>query len=100
LNRGIEVHLPDYAPTSLADPDYFGKAQDNSIPSQGRYYRTENNLPWAINIYQSFAYPKEKADVVNTYNHFVQWAVSGGQAFPDWYMDKPGYRNTNNIYVP
>ncbi len=100
LNRGIEVHLPDYLPTGLASADYFGKAQDRSIPSQGRYYRTENNLPWAINICQNFAYPKETIDIVNTYNHFVPWAISGGLSFPDWYMDKPGYRNAENVYQP
>jgi len=98
LTRGLEIHLPDYPPTDKADADYFGKADDNSNPLQGRYYRTANNLPWAINIYQSFAYPNEKTDIVNAYNHFVQWAASGGQTYPDWYMDKPGYRNTTNIY--
>ena len=98
LTRGHEVHLPDYLPTSLVDPSWFGQAQDNSIPSQGRYYKTAGNLPWAINIYESFAYPKEIVDIVNVYNHFVEWATSGGTSYPDWYQDKPGYRNASNIY--
>ena len=98
-NRGLEVHLPDYPPTSLANPAYFAQAQDDSKPSIGRYYKTSNNLPWAINIYESFAYPKEKIDIINTYTHFVQWATSGGVNYPDWYMNKPGYRNAGNIYT-
>ena len=98
LNRGMEVHLPDYLPTSLADPSYYGQAQDDTRPAIGKYYKTVNNLPWAINIYESFAYPKEKVDIVNTYNHFVEWATSGGVQYPDWYMNKPGYRNQSNIY--
>ncbi|MFH1296461.1 MAG: LruC domain-containing protein, partial [Bacteroidota bacterium] len=98
LTRGHEVHLPDYPPTSLVDPSWFGQAQDNSIPSQGRYYKTETNLPWAISIYESFDYPKEKADIVNAYNHFVEWATSGGSSYPDWYQNKPGYRNNSLIY--
>ena len=97
-NRGLEVHLPDYAPTSLANPAYFGQADDSSNPESGRYYKTLNNLPWAINIYESFAYPKEKTDIIHTYNHFVEWAVSGGVSFPDWYKNLPGYRNTGNLY--
>ncbi|MEI7500787.1 MAG: LruC domain-containing protein [Bacteroidota bacterium] len=96
--RGIEVHLPDYLPTSLANTGYFGQAQDDSKPITGKYYKTVNNLPWAINIYESFAYPIEKVEILNTYNHFVQWAVSGGSLYPDWYKNLPGYRNNSNIY--
>lgn len=48
LTRGHEVHLPDYTPTTLVDPSWFGQAQDNSIPLQGKYYKTEGNLPWAF----------------------------------------------------
>jgi hypothetical protein len=37
-------------------------------------------------------------DIIHTYNHFVEWAISGGTEFPDWYMNKNGYRNAENIY--
>jgi len=99
LDRTHEVHLPDYVPTSLANPGFFGTYDDNTIPASNKYYKTINNLPWAINIYESFAYPKEKVDIINTYNHFVDWVTSGGLLYQDWYMDKPGYRNTSNIYT-
>jgi LruC domain-containing protein len=96
--RGREVHLPDYPPTSLVDPSYYGTFDDNSIALQGRYYKTELNLPWAINIYESFAYPIEKTPVLQAYNHFAEWAQSGGTLYPDWYRDLSGYRNMGNIY--
>ena len=98
MNRGMEVHLPDYPPTDLADVTYFGTHQDDSDPTTGKYYKTENNLPWAINIYESFDYPKEKVDIINAYNHFVEWAESNGVSYPDWYKNTSGYRNENNIY--
>lgn len=98
LNRGLEVHLPDYPPTSLADQSIFGQADDTSDPALERYYKTENNLPWAINIYESFAYPIERVNIPAAYNHFIEWAVSGGQSYPDWFQNKPGYRNTQYIY--
>jgi len=98
LNRDVEVHLPDNPPTTLADQTLFGTGQDNSNPATARYYKTANNLPWAINIYESFAYPKEKIEIVDAYNHFVEWAESNGSLYPDWYQDKPGYRNVSNIY--
>jgi len=37
-------------------------------------------------------------DIINVYNHFVEWAVSSGADFPDWYQDKPGYRTNSLIY--
>lgn len=97
-NRGREVHLPDYAPTALANQNLFGTEKDNSIPAQGRYYKTSTNLPWAINIPESFAYPIEKIEVLDAYNYFDDWSQSGGQNFSDWYKNLPGYRNTNKIY--
>ncbi|MEI8005952.1 MAG: LruC domain-containing protein [Bacteroidota bacterium] len=97
--RSHEVHLPDYTPTSLADPTLFNTLDDNSIPSANKFYKSANNLPWAINIYESFAYPKEKIDIIHTYLHFTDWVTSGGMLYPDWYQDKPGYRNTSNIYT-
>ena len=98
-NRGVEVHLPDYDPTDLVDPVYFGTFEDDSDPLTGKYYKTQNDLPWAINIYESFDYPIEKIEIIATYMHFVEWAESGGTSYPDWYQDNPGYRNNANIYV-
>jgi LruC domain-containing protein len=96
--RGREVHLPNKPPTSLADAGLFGTGEDNSIPSSGRYYKTKNNLPWGLEIPYKFEYPVEKAQVLSAYLHFAEWAQSGGSSYPDWYVSKPGYRNTSLIY--
>ena len=96
--RGKEVHLTDYPPTSLADISYFGQKDDNSNPSTGRYYKTANNLPWAINITESFAYPSERNDILPAYPHLAAWALSNGVSFTDWYSNLPGYRNEALIY--
>merc|ERR1711991_743562 len=58
-DRGMEVHLADYPPTQLANIGVFGQIHDNSSITTGRYYRTADHLPWAINLYESFAYPKQ-----------------------------------------
>lgn len=97
-NRGVEVHLHDMVPTDLVSPEFFGTLDDDSEPLSGRYYKTVHNLPWAINIYEQFDYPIEKIEVVNTYNHFAEWAQSGGINYNDWYKNFPGYRNEENIY--
>ncbi|OFY50818.1 MAG: hypothetical protein A2W85_18705 [Bacteroidetes bacterium GWF2_41_31] len=96
--REVEVHLVDRVPTDLATTALFGTAADNSNPATGRYYRTENNLPWAINIIESFEYPIEKVDVTTAHLKFGAWAESNGTLFNDWYRDLTGYRNAENIY--
>jgi len=96
--RNREVHLPDYAPTSLVDQSLFGTVDDNTNVPGKRYYKTQNNLPWAFNIYESFDYPIEKAAILKTYLHFAAWAQSSGKEYPDWYKNLAGYRNEDNIY--
>ncbi len=98
MRRGYEVHLPDQPPTDLNDDDLFGTEHDDSNPVTGRYYKTENNLPWAINIWSPFDYPIEKAQIVSAYLRFAEWAESDGVLYSDWYLDNTGYRNDNYIY--
>ncbi len=98
LDRNVEIHLPDKPPTSLADLALLGTDMDDSDPGSGRYYKTATNLPWGLNFYQSFDYPVEEVEIVDAYNHFVEWAESNGLLYPLWYEDNPGYRNASNIY--
>jgi len=96
--RGKEVHLPDYLPTSLADQSLFGTGEDDSQPSTGKYYKTKSNLPWAINIASSYQYTIESNQITNGYLHFASWAESSGTLYPDWFLDVAGYRNNSAIY--
>ena len=99
MERGIEVHLPNYEPTDLVDESNFGTFDDDSNLATGKYYKTENNLPWAINIPQSLDYPIEKASIDSAFLHFIDWSENNGIDFQDWYMDKSGYRNNAVIYT-
>lgn len=96
-DRGREVHLVNHAPTDLADATLFGTGQDDSNPGSGRYYVSENNLSWAIDVAGPFAYSKEKTDVTTSYLKFAPWAESGGNNYFDWYVEKPNYRNSANL---
>jgi len=97
-NRNREVHLPDQPPTDKVDGSDFGTYDDNSKPSQGRYYRTTSNLPWAMNIAEKFDYPIEKTAINTAYNNFINWAMSSGSTNADWYKNLPGYRVASKIY--
>lgn len=99
LERGKEVHLPNYLPTSLVNQSYFGTSQDDSDPSTGKYYKTVENLPWAIKIASSYDYTIESAQITSAHLKFAGWAESSGAQFSDWYLDLSGYRNDANIYL-
>lgn len=98
-DRSKEVHLADNLPTFKANSGMFGIGDDDSNPSTSRYYRSENNAPWAINISHEFRHPTEKTRIDEAYNYFVNWAVSGGTTYGDWYKDNSGYRNTDKIFL-
>lgn len=97
-SRGKEVHLADYKPTSLANPALFGTLDDDSNPAQNRYYRTKNNLPWALSTYESFQYPIERAEVTKAYLKLIDWVISNGTQYTDWDTN-PAYRDNNYIYA-
>jgi LruC domain-containing protein len=98
MERGKEVHLADRPPTSLVNPAYFGTLDDYSAEALNRWYKTSSNLPWAIDIPESFAWPVEKADITTAHLKFAAWAQSSGTLYPNWYQDVPGYRNDAAIY--
>ena len=98
LERGKEIHLPDKPPTSLVNLAYFNTGNDNSIPASGRYYKTKNNLPWAIRIPSGFDYTNERAQITSAYLKFGAWAESSGLQYTNWYLKNSGYRNPANIY--
>ncbi len=98
-DRSHEIHLPDMPPTNQADYTLFATEEDNSVVSSSRYYRTVNNLPWAINVASSWDHPYERKQVTEAYLKFRPWAESSGAVFPDWYDDEPGYRDNTKIYM-
>lgn len=100
MDRDIEIHLPDYTPTDLADQNNYGTYFDDSDPLSGKYYKSSAGLPWGIDLPVSFDWPEEKADITTVYHHFADWAESGGTVNTDWYNNIALYRNQSLIYTP
>jgi LruC domain-containing protein len=97
-NRGAEVHLPGYLPTNLADTKLFNTSQDNTMPEKNKYYKTKDNMPYAINFLEKFDYPAEKVNIRDAYIKYESWVKSAGTSFPDWYKVKTSeYRNSGKI---
>ena len=90
-NQDHEVHLADMAPTPLLQLGLLSTENDSSDESTGRYYKTKNNLPWAIHVPGEWTYPLERTPIVDGYRLFGAWAESGGALHSDWYLDKENY---------
>jgi len=75
--RGLEIHLPNYEPSDLFDETLLGQFEDASDPAQGKYFVTENNLPWAINIAEPFDWVIEFQDITGAYNVFAESPILG-----------------------
>ncbi len=91
--------MPNEYPTDLADNKLFGTMDDRS--GIDGYYRTANNLPWAIDVPYDFEYPVEGKAINFVYKRFVDWAKSGGTQYTDWYrtdLNKTGYFDKNLMY--
>lgn len=97
--RGYEIHMANYEPTALADPSLFNTGQDRTNLALGRYYKSDRNLPWCINIPGDYNIVIEKAQIMDAYLKFAAWSQSGGALYSDWYTNKPGYRDPSKILI-
>ncbi|WNC70666.1 LruC domain-containing protein [Thalassotalea psychrophila] len=95
-NRSREIHFAGYPPTDLFDITQFGKGDDSSVVEQERYFKTDNNLPWAIKIDTAWSYPKEYIDIIWAYPVFETWVESSGIEAPDWYINPGRPQHTFN----
>ncbi|NKC17566.1 LruC domain-containing protein [Pseudoalteromonas galatheae] len=85
-DRSLEVHMADYPPTDLFDDSRLGRKDDTSDAQNGRYFRTADNLSWALMISEDWNYPREYIDVVWAYPDYEKWVESNGEEAQDWYL--------------
>jgi len=85
-DRSLEIHFADYAPTDLFDITRFGKLDDTSEPGNNRYFKNENNLPWALKIDAQWRHPQEYIDIIWAYPAYEDWVESSGVEEQQWYI--------------
>ncbi|PKF77647.1 LruC domain-containing protein [Vibrio sp. vnigr-6D03] len=90
--RSLEIHLPDNAPTSKFDTSFFDlPGEDDSNTETGKYYKTSNNLPWAIMLFEDaevdtqWIWPTEGTDLLEAYPNFQHYTENGGNTHTDWF---------------
>lgn len=89
--RSWEVHLADQAPTEAFDSANLfetGLGVDDSSPSEGKYFKTAENHPWALMITSTaeWEWPQERVDIVTAYPQFKTFAESGGEDATTWFQ--------------
>lgn len=95
--RKWEVHLPAQAPTEqFDDANLYGLGVDASDPVQGTYFKTSNNLPWALLIVEDWEWPLENVDLVDAYPQFATYAESAGSQNANWHASP----KANKCYIP
>lgn len=92
--RQWEVHLKEFAGTSLFNQGQYGLYDDNSNGSNS--FVNSNNFPWALNVLDSIDQPSEGKDILKGYPDFAQWVINSGQSYTNWY--KPVRSVENYIY--
>ena len=98
-DRTREVHMINDPPTSKASFGFFNTMHDDSNPGSGRYYTSQSNLPWVINVVDKFDYTIEKVPINQGYSKFIPWSLSGGTQYFDWFKtNNASYRNASNIF--
>jgi LruC domain-containing protein len=85
--ESAEIHLVDVTSTLMGDPDLWQLADDDSQPEIKRFYRTTENLPWAMLFAESWRYPKEGISLIEAYPKFQQWVESSGESSKDWFLE-------------
>ena len=96
-NRGVEIHIPGVGATALVDPLLFAQPNSDINPAPWVFYKTYDNLPWAMHLAGDFDWPREKVDITQAYSKFASWAQSGGLVDQDWYTNL-AERDPSKIY--
>ena len=82
--KRTEIHLPNYAPTSLGTTALFGMSNDASAynkilnANQKGYYISTEGLAWGICIpgTEVWKWPKERKKITDVYPDFKDWVIS------------------------
>ncbi|MEA3505122.1 MAG: LruC domain-containing protein [Bacteroidota bacterium] len=93
FDRSYEIHRSNFPATEAMDNTLF-----NTIDDKGNY-KTENGLPWGLEIILEGDYksPKERVDMLKAYPEFREWATSEGTQNTDWYLS-PVEENVVDIF--
>lgn len=93
--RSWEVHLPDQPPTEKFNRnDMWRLGVDDSDETNQKYFKTAQNLPWALLIPDEWNWPLERIELVEAYPKFAGFAESAGEINNNWFHHDEAKANT------
>ncbi|WP_287438818.1 LruC domain-containing protein [Reinekea sp.] len=84
--RRYEIHLQNQAPTEAFQENFFGRGDDDSDATLGRFYVNEHGMPWALDLPYEWRYPLENMDIRYAYPKFQTHVQSNGALDLDWFV--------------
>jgi LruC domain-containing protein len=84
--RRYEIHLQNQAPTEAFQENFFGRGDDDSDATLGRFFVNENGMPWALDLPYEWRYPMENMDIRYAYPNFQTHVQSNGTLGLDWFV--------------
>lgn len=85
--EGKEIHLGGMEPTAEGMAVYQSNLSHGNISQAPKFYYSNDNLVWAINIPADVTHAYEKTDFLEAYPEFADWAQSGGAKAQTWYKN-------------
>lgn len=78
-----QTHFQSFSGTGYMNNALFNLHDDATGGS--RYFLTNNNMPWAINVRDEWDHPTENTDISHAYTSFSTWVTSSGETDTNWY---------------
>lgn len=98
-NTSHEIHLINKPATTRMNFELFQTGDDASDVEGGEWFVSPENLPWALNLPESWKYPSEKNAITETYYNFADWAESGGTSNQNWYIYGNDNADEGKVYL-
>ncbi|CAN0588311.1 unnamed protein product, partial [Laminaria digitata] len=77
------MHRHMYPGTARMDQSLFGTEHD--LSRTGRWFIDHTEIPSALELPSTAAYPAEGVEIAQLYPNIVPWAFSGGAVNQDFY---------------
>jgi len=94
---GWQTHLKQHSGTALIDSALYNSVDD--VSSGNNHFVSENNMPWAINLGESWQHPLERVDLNNAYRQFKNWVESSGEQNTDWHQPQNARPNKTATHL-
>lgn len=91
-DKGLEVHLPQFSPTSLMRPNILRSGDDCSdrqcgaVDNRGRFFVSQRGSPFALFVPDDVPWALEGEEATRLFPQLLVFAATGGQQGNDFFV--------------